>query len=376
MATENNTLKTIEEIKELLDLLPKLSFWDRLLPYLDIPNYGTGQDAYNILKDKFYALDLSKAATFEDLDKEIRKQKREIKELENKHTNLTAIVGENRAGTEGSIAHSVLKNLNSEIQSLIEKRDALLIEEQDLQKNLEKKLIDVETKTTTAISLSNKKINDAEINATSKVKLINQFKDFIEETNNNMKLYNYVIIGVLLAAIIAIGMSVPNLLKVFTSYDSFVRGNGLKITNWQMINFSLGILIVKLPWALCLSAVLTGMYNLLKGLLTTYEKINQDKRNMSAIYAISGNVAQALNEYGITLAENIDDEETGTTYISLKVVKKDLLQKKENFRWNQIMKYFEKMEQHKEVENISDDTSKLKMATSLLDKLINRLPKT
>ena len=225
-------------------------------------------------------------------------------------------------------------------------------------------------------SLSNKKITDAEINATSKVKLINQFKDFIEETNNNMRLYNIIIIGILLAAIIAIGFSVPQLLKVFTSYDLFVRGNGLKISNWQILNFSLGILIVKLPWALCMSAVLTGIYNLLKGLLTTYEKINQDKRNMSAIYAISGNVAQALNEYGITLAENIDDEDTGTTYVSLRVVKKDLLQKKESFRWNQIMKYFEKMEQHKEEVNESDDSSKLKLATNLLDKIISRIPKT
>ena len=163
-----------------------------------------------------------------------------------------------------------------------------------------------------------------------------------------MNLYTYVIIGILIAAIAAIWCSIPNLLKAFESYDTFIKNGGTKITNWQIINYALGLLIVKLPWALCLSAVLTGMYSLLKGLLTTYEKINQDKRNMSAIYAISGNVAQVLNEYGISLAdEDIEDEETGQTYVSIRVTKKELEQKKEHIRWNQIMKYFEGMQQNK-----------------------------
>lgn len=163
-----------------------------------------------------------------------------------------------------------------------------------------------------------------------------------------MSLYTYVIVGILIATILAIGFSIPNLLKAFESYDTFIITGGTKITNWQIINYALGLLIVKLPWALCLSAVLTGMYSLLKGLLITYEKINQDKRNMSAIYAISGNVAQALNEYGISLGEEIEDEETGQITYTINVSKKDLNNKKETIRWNQIMRYFEGMQKHKD----------------------------
>jgi hypothetical protein len=118
------------------------------------------------------------------------------------------------------------------------------------------------------------------------------------------------------------------------------------------------------------------MYSLLKGLLITYEKINQDKRNMSAIYAISGNVAQALNEYGITLAEDFEDEETDANRIVLNVEPKELAKKRENFRWNQIMRYFEKMESLKEETiNNTDEISKYKIVSNILDKLINRLPK-
>lgn len=376
MENENPTLKTIEEVKELLNLLPTLSYWENLQHYINIPKYGTGKDAFNLLKSKFETLDLSKPFEYSDLDKQISKQKREIKGLEKRSTNLNAIIGESRSGEEGTIAHNILKNLNSEIEKLLEKRDKLIEEEKTLQTNLELKLADIDSKKQDAIKQSNKKIQEAELNATSKVKLINQFKDFIEETNDNMKLYKNVIIGVLIAAILAISFSVPNLLKVFESYNNFVIKGGTNISNWQFINFAFGILIVKLPWAICISAVLTGMYSLLKGLLITYEKINQDKRNMSAIYAISGNVAQTLNEYGITLAEDFEDEETGANRIVLNVEPKELAKKRENFRWNQIMQYFEKMESLKEETiNNTDDISKYKIVSNILDKLINRLPK-
>jgi hypothetical protein len=232
-------------------------------------------------------------------------------------------------------------------------------------------------KTNTAIQDSNRNIKDAENNAIGKVKLINQFRDFLEETNKNMNLYTYVIIGLLIASIGAIWFSIPNLLKAFESYDTFITNGGTKITNWQIINYALGLLIVKLPWALCLSAVLTGMYSLLKGLLITYEKINQDKRNMSAIYAISGNVAQALNEYGVSLSsEDIDDEETGQTFTSIRVTKKELEQKKENIRWNQIMKYFEGMQQNKIETSENEDESKLELVSGLLKKMIDKIPKS
>ena len=412
-----SSIEIIDSVKQFMTHLPNVSYGTNALQYFNIPDYGTGQSGFNSLKEDFDALDLSKPAEFLDLDKKVKRLKREIAELEDKHTNLVTLLGENTNGAEGSLAYQILSNLKDEINQLIEKRDNLLdeitktqdLEDERLEKQIEKenaqinsfkdrtKLLedefkdksnalnkqfeddktDIESKIQSETESANKKIDDAINNARLRVKLINQFRDFLEETNKNMSLYSYAIIGILIAAIIAISQCIPDLLKIFTSYDTFVKTQGDKITNLQLINYALGLLIVKLPWALCLSAILTGMYSLLKGLLITYEKINQDKRNMSAIYAISGNVANALNEYGIQLAEDvIVDEESGKNETTIKVSSKDLAQKKETIRWNQIMKYFEKMQQNKEEVIQEDDPSKLKIVTGLLNKMIDKIPKS
>lgn len=412
-----SSIEIIDSVKQFMTQLPSLSYGTNALQYFNMPDYGSGQAGFDSLKADLEALDLSKSAEFIDLDKKVKRLKKEITELENKHTNLVSLLGENTNGAEGSLAHQILTNLKDEINQLIEKRNKLLeeiaekqdLEEERLEKHSEKEnaqnnsfvertksleeeferksdalkkqfendKTDIENKIQSETESGNKKIDDAINNARLRVKLINQFRDFLEETNKNMSLYSYAIIGILIAAIIAISLSIPDLLKVFTNYETFVKTQGDKITNLQLINYALGLLIVKLPWALCLSAILTGMYSLLKGLLTTYEKINQDKRNMSAIYAISGNVASALNEYGIQLAEDINsDEESEKNETIIKVSSKDLVQKKETIRWNQIMKYFEKMQQNKEEVIQEEDPSKLKIVTGLLNKMIDKMPKS
>lgn len=416
MEEEKSSLETIKGIKSLINQLPSVGYGVNAIQHLVIEGYGNGQAGFNLFKSEFDKLDLDKSIESIDLDKKIIKQKKELKNLENKHTNLNEIIGDQTEGKEGSIASQILISLKSEIEQLIERRDILAKEVSDNEENEEKRIAsqkqkiiledenfkkkiakleetfkekekslnskydndiaEINLKTKTANQDSNKKITDAEKNATGKVKLINQFRDFLEETNKNMNLYSWVIIGILIAAIVAIGFSIPNLLNIFDSYDVFIKSQGTKITNWQILNYAFGLLIVKLPWALCLSAVLTGMYSLLKGLLSTYEKINQDKRNMSAIYAISGNVAQALNEYGIILAEDgIEDDDTGEVFTNIRVSKKELTQKKESIRWNQIMKYFEGMQQHKVEIEEDEDPTKVKLISGILNKVIERIPK-
>ena len=415
MENTRSSIETIDAVKLFLTQLPGLSYGTNLLQYFPQSEYGSGVTGFNALKDEFDQIDFSKSAEFIDLDKKIAKQKKETKVLENKHTNLIALIGESSEGKEGSLANQILLSLKTEIDKLIETRNDLLEEikvtddlkeekvanqnkieiehanafklrttelesiykknEEDLRSKYETEKLDIDNKIKSEAEIASKKIKEAQSNANVTVKLINQFKDFLEETNKNMHLYSYVIIGIVIAAIGAICLSIPNLLKIFDSYDVFIKTQGIKISNLQIINYALGLLIVKLPWALCLSAILTGIYSLLKGLLITYEKINQDKRNMSAIYAISGNVAVALNEYGVYLAEDIEDVETGESYVNIKVSTKELKQKKENIRWNQIMKYFEKMQTNK-VELIEDeDPTKLKIVSGILNKVIDKMPK-
>lgn len=296
---EESSIKTINGIKSFVNQLPNITYGNNAIQYLVIDGFGDGQEGYDLLKSEFDKLDLSKPTEFLDLEKQIKRQKKEIKDLEKKHTNLNEIIGEQTNGSEGSVASQILLSLKSEIELLIKKRETLDIEisqketiedqrilkqkekealedenfkkkitnleqtyqekEQSLKSKFEKELDEINTKTKTVNQDSIKKINDAEKNAIGKVKLINQFRDFLEETNKNMNLYNYVIVGILFAAIAAIWSSVPNLLKAFESYDTFIKAGETKITNWQIINYALGLLIVKLPWALCLSAVLTGI---------------------------------------------------------------------------------------------------------------------
>lgn len=416
MEDKKTSIEIIDNVKLFLTQIPNLSYGSNLLQNFNQTEYGVGVAGYNILKKEFDELDFLAMTENIELENKNKKLKREIKELENNHTNLTAIIGDKLDGKEGSVAKEILMSLKKEIDILIEKRNKLtqeILESENLtreritkldeaeisQKNtyiknakeleenylketetmkasFESFKLETEKKTEFEIDSANKIIEETRSNANLRVKLINQFKDFLEETNKNMTLYSIAIIGLLITVILTVSISIPDLLKIFKNYDSFIKTQGVKITNIQIINYALGLLIVKLPWAFCLSAVFTGMYKLLKGLISTYEKINQDKRNMSAIYAISGNVANSLNEYGLYLAEDIIvDEETNSTKTVIEVSSKDLNQKKENIRWNQIMKYFEKMQQNKEEIIENDDPSKLKLVTELLNKMIDKIPK-
>jgi hypothetical protein len=416
MSSNNTPTKTIEFVKNLLSQLESVHYGKNAIQNLNLGELGTGSTAFNTLKTQFEDLDISSELEIKDLEKKIKQQRKDIKDLETKHSNITDLIGGKKAGEEGSLATKILENLLQEIENLSTKRDTVLKELDHLKNSENKKTSEHKTKIETLeakyeskitelnkiyqekeinlkskfenlnienqnkINLSTQKaeieIKTAENEANRKVKLINQFKDFLEETNKNMSIYSYTILGILVAAIVAIGLSIPDLLKAFNSYDIFIKTGGTNITNWQIINYAFGLLIVKLPWALFVSAVLTGMYSLLKGLLFTYEKINQDKRNMSAIYSISGNVAQSLNEYGILIVEDTEDSETGEVTLTIKVSKKELAQKKENLRWNQIMRYFEGMQQ-KQIEPTEEtDNSKLELVTNLLNKVIDKLPKS
>ena len=238
------------------------------------------------------------------------------------------------------------------------------------------KIAAINIKVNEAESNANNQINNAVNTASGKVRLINQFSDFLSETNKNMTIYYWVILFLSFGSILTVALSIPELLKCFDSYDTYVNGLLGSKTPWQILNYAFGILIVKLPWALCLSAIFTGIYKLLKGLLTTYEKINQDKRNMSAIYAVSGNIAENLNEYGLSIASHDnEDDDTGEMYTVLRAPNKEIKQKRESLKWNQIMNYFERMRHHKEDVIEKEDESKLKLVTDLLKTAIEKIPK-
>lgn len=376
MDSVSSAIKTLNGVKALVNQLPSINYGNSAIPYINLEGYGGGEAAFNLLKAEFEALDLSKELESNDLTKKIRDQKKELEDLEKKHSSLVSIFGEDGGASEGTLTHNLIKNLDKEINEKIKRRDDLSQEiktaEQDV--NFKKKAFEFNIKD--AEYEASVKILEANRTAKGKVRIIEQFSDFLAETNSNMRLYFWVILFLVIGVATAIALSIPDLLACFTSYNKFISSLGAKATSWQILNFAFGILIVKLPWAFCLTAVFTGMYNLLKGILSTYEKINQDKRNISAIYAVSGNIAQALNEYGFSIAEHgKEDDESGEMVTVLRATTNQIRQKRESLKWNQIMNYFEGMQHHKEELIVNpEDSSKLKMVTDLLNKVIDKIP--
>ncbi|MEZ7506649.1 hypothetical protein [Flavobacterium sp. Arc2] len=376
MDQDNSADKVLEGVKSFISKMPSVPNGTYVIQNSTIEGYGTGQAAFDKLKDEFNELDLSKAIKSSDLDKKIKTQEEQLSEIEKKYATLTSVFGKNGEANQGSLAHTLLVSLEKEISNSISKRDELLQDVITADIDSKVKIAELQIKIKEASKSSNDEIRAAKVNATSKVRIIEQFSDFLAETNSNMKLYFWVILFLVSGAVVTIALSVPDLLQCFKSYDTFITSLGATATSWQILNFAFGLLIVKLPWALCLSAVFTGMYSLLKGLLNTYEKINQDKRNMSAIYAVSGNIAEALNEYGLSIAEaDVEDEETGELYTIIRAPYKKIKQKRESLKWNQIINYFERMQHHKNDVEVPEDPSKLKLVTGLLNKVIEKIPK-
>lgn len=375
MENENSPIKILEGINIFLDNLPSNPYYSHINSYLNIEGYGSGEAAFSKLKADFQGLDLSEVLKSSELDKKIKNQKKELASLEKKHASLVSIFGEDGGGSEGTLTHKLLEALEKETVDLIIKRDKLKTEVNDADQDFKIKLKEIDSKLNVAELDAKSKIQNATNKAIGKVRIIEQFSDFLAETNSNMQLYFWVILFLTLGSVATIALSVPSLLKCFDSYDTFITSLGVIADPWQILNYAFGILIVKLPWALCLSAVFTGMYSLLKSLLITYEKINQDKRNMSAIYAVSGNIAEALNDYGLSIAiHDVEDDETGEFYTILRAPNKQVNQKRESLKWNQIMNYFERMQHHKNDDVVSEDPSKLKLVSDVLNKLIDRLP--
>lgn len=387
MEEQNSANLVVQQLTTFLNELPSVTFGNNALGNTTLKPKG-----YETMVTAFKALNLEKALKNSNLDleiegkeaklsqlkekniqytelvnltEEINRQKKELKELELKNSSLVDIIGSKEK--EGTIINLICKNLDEQINHLGKQRDSLHDEVQELEQKFNEK-------ETILIQKKDKKIEEikateeiAKLEASKRVKLINQFSDFLAETNKNMGIYAFTMIALVTTSSLLVIFSVPPLLNAFKNYDKFLAIKGHD-TTWHILNYALGLFIVKLPWAICITIVITGFYSLLKALLITYEKINQEKRNMSAIYAISGNVASSLNEKGLIL---INDD----FWKDLNLTKEQIDQARENTKWNRISEYFSKMQDNKKEVPQENDQPKLQDIRDLLNKVIERIPK-
>lgn len=89
-----------------------------------------------------------------------------------------------------------------------------------------------------------------------------------------------------------------------------------------------------MPFALVLGGFIGGFYKLMKSIIFTYEKINRDKRNTSAIMAITNQLSEKINKEAMAIISgdkiDFDNEE------SIKTAR-------EAIKWTEISNYFARM---------------------------------
>jgi hypothetical protein len=121
-----------------------------------------------------------------------------------------------------------------------------------------------------------------------------------------------------------------------------------------------GLFILKLPLALVLVTFIAGFYQLLKSMLTTYEKINKDKRNASAIYAIMN----TLNAESIAIVRG--EEIDWTSQESIDRIR-------EKIKWDKVSEYFSGLQKAPETLTDKDNNQNTITTPVLLDKIIELL---
>ena len=183
-----------------------------------------------------------------------------------------------------------------------------------------------------------KYLQDHKEKTEKEVKIIDSFKDFLQETNRNMILYSFVIIllVIILGILVFFGLrflsDANEIYKIpFNSKDGTTT---IYSTGINMLINSCSILILKAPFAFGLCAFIAGCYKLIKSVLSTYEKINKQKRDASVIHAIMN----TLNDNSTLI---VSEGEVSFNFKGEEDVSEEKIKQiRDRIKWNEVLKYF------------------------------------
>ena len=200
----------------------------------------------------------------------------------------------------------------------------------------------------------------AEIN--KETTIIESFHHFIAETNKNMKIYFLSALGIILIAGLVLGFGLYNFCEAFSIYSSnlaITDKDGIKTINsvGSMFANAGSLFILKLPLSLVLITFIAGFYKLLKSMLITYEKINKDKRNASAVYAIMN----TLNEESVAIVRG--EEIDWTSQESIDRIR-------ENIKWDKVSEYFSSLQKEQDASTEKDNNQNTITMSVFMDKVI------
>lgn len=164
------------------------------------------------------------------------------------------------------------------------------------------------------------------------IKIINSVKDFKEESVKNMRFYGWSMLFASLLALILGIFSLCNIseaLGLFSEQLNLINAS-LMQNGWNWLYAALSIVVVKIPNALLFVGILFVLYKIFNVLFNVYEKINMDKRKISAIEALITHMNE--QSVAIILGREIDFKN-----------KEDIENAKADLKWQILSEYFSKV---------------------------------
>lgn len=163
------------------------------------------------------------------------------------------------------------------------------------------------------------------------IKIIDSVKDFKEESVKNMRFYGWCMLAAIGLVVLLGCFSLYNIsetLGLFSDQLNFINAS-LVPNGWNWVYAALSIVVVKIPNALLFVGILFVLYKIFNALFNVYEKINGEKRKISAIEALITHMNE--QSVSIVLEREIDFEN-----------KENIENAKADLKWQILSEYFSK----------------------------------
>lgn len=161
------------------------------------------------------------------------------------------------------------------------------------------------------------------------IKIIDSVKAFKEESVTNMRFYGRCMFGAIIMAVILCWFSLHNISETLSLFSEQLNiiNTALVPNGWNWIYAALSIVAIKIPNALLFVGILFVLYKIFSVLFGVYEKINADKRKISAIEALITHMNE--QSVAIILEREIDFKN-----------KEDIENAKADLKWQILSEYF------------------------------------
>lgn len=231
---------------------------------------------------------------FENYEHDKKRLSSDINALKQEKSVLLTEIGEQN--NQGEFPEGTLKHKKSKLETEIVQLDAQISKQRQQFETEQQQMV-------ANFDAKNKQLDDeyqkhkAEVH--KNVNIINNVKDFKQETVKNMRFYGWCMIIAMLIMWLLCRFSFHNISETLSLFSTQLAAGGTNLipNGWNWIYVALSIAIVKLPNALLFVGVLAVLYKMFSVLFGVYEKINAEKRKISTIEALINH----MNEQSVAI---------------------------------------------------------------------------